>query len=178
MNPIKWNITEVEVEERSGYAESPTTIHAHLIGTPCRYAERITIADHREFRRYIERRLNASDEDQVEIKNVIFNPPATIVFWSDGTKTVVKAQGEFFDPEKGLAMAIVKKVMGNKGNYFNEIKKWTSNYPKYTIRADLGATGDFVYHPAEDLTVHAKAVDEALQKVVEAAKSLLVNDKK
>ena len=24
------------------------------------------------------------------IKNVIFNPPATIVFWKDGTKTIVK----------------------------------------------------------------------------------------
>ena len=60
-----------------------------------------------------------------EIKNVIFNPPATIVFWSDGTKTVVKAQdGDVFDPEKGLAMAISKKALGNKGNYCNELKKW------------------------------------------------------
>ena len=58
------------------------------------------------------------------IKNVIFNNPATIVFWSDGTKTVVKAEGEPFDPEKGLAMAIAKKSLGNKGNYYNEFKKW------------------------------------------------------
>ena len=61
-----------------------------------------------------------------DIKNVIFNPPATIVFWADDTKTVVKAQGEDeFDAEKGLAMAISKKALGNKGNYCNEIKKWT-----------------------------------------------------
>lgn len=58
------------------------------------------------------------------IKNVIFNDPATIVFWSDNTKTVVKAQDEPFDPEKGLAMAICKKALGNEGNYCNEIKKW------------------------------------------------------
>ena len=58
------------------------------------------------------------------IKNVIFNDPATIVFWNDGTKTVVKAQNEKFDPEKGLAMAIAKKSLGNKGNYYNEFKKW------------------------------------------------------
>ena len=64
-----------------------------------------------------------------EIENVIFNPPATIVFWTDGSKTVVKAQnGEFFDPEKGLAMAIAKKHFGNKGHYFEEIKKWTEKY--------------------------------------------------
>lgn len=59
------------------------------------------------------------------IKNVIFNDPATIVFWADGTKTVVKAQdGDIFDPEKGLTMAITKKALGNKGNYCNALKKW------------------------------------------------------
>lgn len=59
------------------------------------------------------------------IKKVIFNDPATIVFWSDGSKTVVKCQdGDIYDPEKGLAMAISKKALGNKGNYCNEFKKW------------------------------------------------------
>lgn len=65
------------------------------------------------------------------IKDVIFNGPATIVMWSDGTKTVVKAQKgsngkiEKIDKEKGLAMAIVKKVYGdNKGNYNDIFKKW------------------------------------------------------
>lgn len=61
----------------------------------------------------------------VEIVKVIFNNPATIVFWSDGKKTVVKCAGdEAFDEEKGLAMAISKRVLGNKGNYYNEFKKW------------------------------------------------------
>lgn len=59
------------------------------------------------------------------IEKVVFNDPATIVFWADGTKTVVKAVDEPFDKEKGLAMAICKKLFGNKGNYFNVIKKWT-----------------------------------------------------
>ena len=60
------------------------------------------------------------------IEKVIFNDPATIVIWKDGTKTVVKCcDWDEFDPEKGLAMAIAKKALGNKGNYFNEIKKWT-----------------------------------------------------
>lgn len=63
------------------------------------------------------------------ISKVIFNPPATIVFWEGGSKTVVKAQNdEAFDPEKGLAMAIAKKYFGNKGNYFNQIKEWTKDY--------------------------------------------------
>ena len=59
------------------------------------------------------------------IKKVIFNYPATIVLWNDESKTVVKCQdGDIYDPEKGLAMAISKKALGNKGNYCNEFKKW------------------------------------------------------
>lgn len=61
----------------------------------------------------------------LRIKNVIFNEPATVVYWDDGDKTVVKCgKGEQYDPEKGLAMAISKKALGNRGNYFNEFKKW------------------------------------------------------
>lgn len=58
------------------------------------------------------------------IRNVKFNPPATIVFWTDNTKTVVKCKGEDYDPEKGLAMCICKKVLGDKGNYYEVFKKW------------------------------------------------------
>lgn len=61
---------------------------------------------------------------QPKIKNVIFNDPATIVYWEDRTKTVVKCEKEKYDPEKGLAMAIAKKAMGNQGNYFEVFKKW------------------------------------------------------
>lgn len=43
------------------------------------------------------------------IENVMFKDPATIVFWADGTKTVVKALYEKFDPEKGLAMGYCKE---------------------------------------------------------------------
>ena len=59
-----------------------------------------------------------------KINKVIHNKPATIVFWEDGTKTVVKAQSENYDAEKGIAMAFMKRVYGNKGRYFNDVKKW------------------------------------------------------
>lgn len=70
-------------------------------------------------------RLHPSMADhRVHIKKVIFNDPATIVFWYDGSKTVVKAENEMFDPEKGLAMAICKKILGNQGNYYDIFRKW------------------------------------------------------
>ena len=66
-----------------------------------------------------------STNRRVKLKDVIFSDPATVVFWSDGTKTVVKTRGgEKYDKEKGLAMAIVKKITGNTGNYYNIFKEW------------------------------------------------------
>lgn len=51
--------------------------------------------------------------EKYSIKRIIRNPPATIVMWEDGSKTVVKCmEDEDFDTEKGLAMAICKKVLG------------------------------------------------------------------
>ena len=70
------------------------------------------------------KKLNFNRVHDVLIRNVIFNNPATIVFWSDGTKTVVKAVNEPFDLEKGLAMAIAKKHFGNEGNYYDIFRKW------------------------------------------------------
>ena len=89
------------------------------------------------------------------IKDVIFNDPATIVMWSDGTKTVVKAENEPFDPEKGLAMAISKKNLGNKYDYYNTFKHWLKKYYKE--------------HPEKDSEWVAAA------KPVQAAYQALVN---
>ena len=59
------------------------------------------------------------------IRKVIFNAPATVVLWSDGTKTVVKCgPDDIFDKEKGLAMAIVKKMAGNDSRFHKVFKKW------------------------------------------------------
>lgn len=85
---------------------------------------------------------------KLEIEKVIFNDPATIIYWNDGTKTVVKCEGEEFDPEKGMAMAIAKKFLGTsktKGNYYDIFRKWlpeeniqiTSNFDMDTIMENL-----------------------------------------
>ena len=72
-----------------------------------------------------EGKKTASATNTAAIKDVIFAPPATIVYWSDGSKTVVKcSEKDVFDPEKGLAMAIAKRCGGNKGGYYKEIQNW------------------------------------------------------
>lgn len=66
----------------------------------------------------------------MKIEKVIFNNPATIVIWHDGTKTVVKATNEEFDPEKGLAMAISKRALGDNHGYYDVFKKHLKKYEK------------------------------------------------
>ena len=77
----------------------------------------------------------------LNITKVVFNDPATIVFWGDGTKTVVKcSENETFDHEKGLVMAIAKKAFGNQGRYYNQIKKWLPEEEKRpTVSVDGNA---------------------------------------
>lgn len=79
------------------------------------------------------RNIIANHTSNPTITNVIFNPPATIVFWSDRTKTVVKCDydHEAFDPEKGLAMAIAKKMIGNnKRTYYHTFLHWMKKWEK------------------------------------------------
>lgn len=92
-----------------------------------------------------------------EIERVIYNAPATIVLWKDGTKTVVKAdEYEIYDPEKGLAMCISKKALGNKGNYYDTFKKHLANR-------------NVVLASPNGVTNHIK--DENLRKLCEEFKS-------
>jgi len=87
---------------------------------------------------YSPRWLDKVDDGKCEVKvsegrieNVIFSGPATIVFWTDGTKTVVKCRkGDKFDPEKGIAMACAKKLLGNEDGYHKEIAKYTKTDKK------------------------------------------------
>lgn len=49
--------------------------------------------------------------EMVYIKKVIYNNPATVVMWSDNTKTSsVCKEGDTYNPEMGLTLAVLKKV--------------------------------------------------------------------
>ena len=72
-----------------------------------------------------------------QIEKVIVSGPATIVFFSDKTKIVVKcSEGETFDLEKALALAIARKALGNKGSYLNFIKDGIKKAEYIDIKED------------------------------------------
>lgn len=55
---------------------------------------------------------------------VIYNYPATVVYWEDGTRTVVKCdERDRYDPKYGVALCFVKKALGNTSRALNDVLK-------------------------------------------------------
>ena len=49
----------------------------------------------------------------VYIKEVVYSDPATIIFWSDNTKTVCKCRyPDTYSKETGLTLCVLKKIFG------------------------------------------------------------------
>lgn len=71
--------------------------------------------------------LVSHDIKNLIIKKVIFQNPATIIMWEDDTKTVVRCtKGDQFNPEAGIALCYMKKILGNDGSYHKVFKDWIS----------------------------------------------------
>lgn len=108
-----------------------------------------------------EGKKSTSATNTAAIKDVIFAPPATIVYWSDGSKTVVKCS------EKGLAMAIAKRCGGNKGSYYKEIQNWVEKSgKKYPGKPAAGKTVDL-----DVLKKYSSEANKDFEKFLSAAMS-------
>jgi hypothetical protein len=87
---------------------------------------------------------------EVYIKEVMYNNPATIVFWSDGSKTVSKCHaGDAYSPEAGLTMCILKKIQ--EKSLINLFEAWL---PK-----ELYEPG-----PVRPVTINVKQVRKQFKK--------------
>ena len=64
-----------------------------------------------------------------DIEKVIFNDPATVMLFKDGTKVVVKKKAdEEWNPVIGLTMCMAKYACGNDESFHKIIKKWLPEY--------------------------------------------------
>lgn len=93
------------------------------------------------------------------VKKVIFSDPATIVFWTDNTKTIVKCgENDIYDPEKGVAMCCMKKLLGTN--------KTGSNY--LDNNETLRGVKRHIQKWEEDNRKEAKSMEESIEKEFEA----------
>ena len=105
-----------------------------------------------------------------KIEKVIFNSPATIVKWNDGTKTVVKCQNnDEFDWEKGLAMAYVKRAFNNERTYYGLFKKNEPciNLPNSNMKYDPNLAKEVRIIVPKDLPVTGDIIIKAHDLILE-----------
>ena len=103
------------------------------------------------------------------ITKVIFNDPATIVFWSDGKKTVVKCQtGDIYSKETGLALCVMKRVYGNKSRFNDVLRKFIPEYDaieeEVEFKSSLGEAADALKGA---LAEAGEKISEAIEEVTE-----------
>lgn len=56
-----------------------------------------------------------SENNPMEIERVVFNPPFTVVFFEDGSKSISRChENDTFDPEVGVMVAVAKKIYPNR----------------------------------------------------------------
>lgn len=75
-----------------------------------------------------------------EYKKIIFNGPCTIILWKDDTKTIAKASGgDVFDPEKGVAICFMKKILGHTETN-KVLRKASEQYEDYIAENGIHVT--------------------------------------
>ena len=103
---------------------------------------------------------------KLSIQKVIFDDPATIVYWKDGTKTVVKTcKGDHFSEEAGLALCISKKLLGD--DFHSEFKTIVKNATKLNSKEKKEVVNN------KKKTTEKKAEEERKKK----SEKKVVNDK-
>lgn len=140
---------DVRMDDYKGYTSDGvfrfSSHQIEILDTDSRYPMSIT-CDNRNFYKEIVNtfygRINSKEETMKKVnyavKKIIYNPPATIVFWEDGSKTVVKcSQYDEYDPYFGFLAALAKKVYGNPSRVRKIVDKWApedkEQYYKFTI---------------------------------------------
>lgn len=68
------------------------------------------------------------EPEKLTVKDVIYHDPATIVYFSDGSREVVKrCEFDEYDEQTGLLMCVAKKFLG-KDDFHKMLKKYVKDY--------------------------------------------------
>lgn len=103
-----------------------------------------------------------------DIDRVVFNDPATIVFWEDGTKTVVKcAKDQTFERYAGFIAACAKKLFGSTSRAKAIMEECAYDQPPKVKKKRVTAVPDLSQAFNEVVANHEsikEAVNEALER--------------
>lgn len=70
----------------------------------------------------------------ITVDHIFYDDVATVVFWTDGTKTVVKcAEGTKYDEYAAFCIALAKKIYGNN----SALKRAIKNHARYSKKRQI-----------------------------------------
>lgn len=74
--------------------------------------------------------------NNIKVQKVIYNDPATIVYFTDGSRTVVKRyKDDPFDEQTGLLMCIAKRFLGD--DFHKVLKDNVKGYKKKKVKIKI-----------------------------------------
>lgn len=105
--------------ESQGFADAEIIYNYEILKK--KYEEAVR----REEKRKKERNRLKNKNLRELVKDIVFSGPCTIIFWSDGTKTMVRCTDEdYYDQEKGILACMAKKLFGNTHVYNDILKEY------------------------------------------------------
>lgn len=77
---------------------------------------------------------NTMNNIDIRVKKIMHNGPATIVFWKDGTKTVVRLkEGDKYDPYAAFTAAVAKRLYGKTMKISEIVDRYSKDLKKIDI---------------------------------------------
>lgn len=81
-----------------------------------------------------EKEKNIMSTIDFRVKKIMHNGPATIVFWKDGTKTVVRLkEGDTYDPYAAFTAAVAKRLYGKNMKISEIVDRYSKDLKKIDI---------------------------------------------
>lgn len=96
------------------------------------------------------------------VDHIFYDNVATVVFWTDGTKTVVKcAEGTPYDEYSAFCIALAKKIYGNN----SALKRAIKNHAKYSKKRQIEKKFNDAADNFEKVETENK-IEEAVRKYI------------
>lgn len=103
-----------------------------------------------------------------EVDHIFYDDVATVVFWKDGTKTVVKCpEGTPYDEYSAFCAALAKKIYGNNSKLQREIKKKA----RYSKKRQIAKSVCGEHSVREGNTIYPYKADRIIGKVASVKES-------
>lgn len=103
------------------FEENTISETAHIENNDRKEEKEMHYRTHEEIVNEFKLFIKNPEDESFKYKKIIFSKRATIILWEDGTKTVVIASPDRdWDPYSGVAIAFMKKALGNKNGHRNK----------------------------------------------------------